>query len=148
MTLADWRLQQMVEASGWPLAPELLNPGRDYCAPAGHGLVPLHWACAQGKDGLVKYMIGQGANVLSETPDGHSMLALAVQSGSFQTVMLLIEQLKAQAAPLPGADLRERLVATFTHGHPNQKNRLQQTLKDWARIRKRTTDYSPYTASS
>jgi len=133
---ADWKLQQMVKASGWPLAPELLYPGNDFCAPAGNGLVPLHWACAHGKDGLVKHMIAQGANVLSETPDGQSMLALAVQSGSFQTVMLLIDQLKALAAPLPHAELKERLVKTFGNGHPNQKNRLQQTLKDWERIRK------------
>ena len=83
----------MVKASGWPLAPELLYPGNDFCSPAGNGLVPLHWACAHGKDGLVKHMIAQGANVLSETPDGQGMLALAVQSGSFQTVMLLIDQL-------------------------------------------------------
>ena len=74
--------------------------------------------------------------MLSETPDGQGMLALAVQSGSFQTVMLLIDQLKALAAPLPNAELKERLVKTFGNGHPNQKNRLQQTLKDWERIRK------------
>ena len=136
MTVADWKLQQMVKASGWPLGPELLKPGTDFCAPAGNGLVPLHWACVHGKDGLVKHMIAQDANVLSMTAAGHSMLALAVQSGSFQTVMLLIDQLKALAAPLPSADLKERLLKTFGNGHPNQKNRLQQTLKDWERIRK------------
>lgn len=133
---ADWKLQQMVKASGWPLAPKLLYPGSDFGAPAGNDLVPLHWACAHGKDGLVKYMIAQGANVLSETPDGQGMLALAVQSGSFQTVMLLIDQLKALAAPLPNAELKERLVKTFANGHPNQKNRLQQSLKGWERISK------------
>ena len=131
---ADWKLQQMIKASGWPLDPERLLPGNDFCAAAGSSLVPLHWACEHGKDGLVKYMIAQGANVLSQTPGGQSMLALAVQSGSFQTVMLLIEQLKALAAPLPNAVLKERLVTTFAKGHPNQKNRLQQTLKDWDRI--------------
>ena len=32
--------QQMIKASGWPLAPELLEPGADFHAPAEGGLVP------------------------------------------------------------------------------------------------------------
>jgi len=134
--MTDWRLQQMIKASGWPLPPELLHPGSDFCAPAGDGVVPLHWACAHGKDGLVKYMVTEGANVLDVTADGRSMLALAMQSGSFQTVMLLIDRLKALAAPAPTAEFRQQLLKAFSTGHPNQKNRLQQTLKDWDRIQK------------
>lgn len=132
----DWQRQQMIKASGWPLSADLLSPGRDFGAPADNGIVPLHWACQHGKDGLVKYMIAEGADVLARTATGPSPLALAVQSGSFQTVMLLIDRLKALAAPLPNAELRQRLVQTFGHGHPNQKNRLHQTLKDWERIQK------------
>lgn len=141
MTALDWKLQQMIKASGWPLASECLSPGHDFCAPVEGDLVPLHWACAHGKDGLVKYMIAQGADVQRMTADGQSTLTLAAQSGSFQTVMLLIDQLKAVSAPLPSAELKERLVKQFAQGHPNQKNRLQQTLKDWERIRrKRSAD--------
>lgn len=136
-TMTDWKLQQMIKASGWPLAPELLSPGVNFCASVDGGdVVPLHWACEQGRDGLVKYMIAHGADVLDLTKDGQSMLSLAVRSGSFQTVMLLIDRLKAMAAPLPDATVRQELVKAFGHGHPNQKNRLQQTLKDWERIQK------------
>lgn len=134
--MTDWKLQQMIKASGWPLAPELLSPGTNFCAPVVGDVVPFHWACEQGRDGLVKYMIAQGADVLDLTKDGQTMLSLAVRSGSFQTVMLLIDRLKALVAPLPGANVRQELEKAFGHGHPNQKNRLQQTLKDWERIQK------------
>ena len=49
-----WALQQAIKAAGWPLAPELLAPGADFLAPLDGGLVPLHWACAGGKHGLVR----------------------------------------------------------------------------------------------
>ena len=62
--MTDWKLQQMIKASGWPLAAEHLAPGADFNARLGGGLVPLHWACAAGKAGVVQHMLDHGANVL------------------------------------------------------------------------------------
>ena len=135
--MTDWKTQQMIKASDWPLAPELLAPGADFNARLAGGLVPLHWACQQGKAGLVKYMIEQGANLLDRTENGRSLLELAVDSESFQVVMMVIDQLKLLAAPPPGEALRKRLTHVFRNGHVNARNRLQQTLKDWDRIGKK-----------
>lgn len=135
--MTDWKTQQMIKASAWPLAPDLLAPDADFQAELEGGLVPLHWACQQGKDGLVKYMIEHGANVQDHTRSGQSMLELAIGSKSFQTVMLLIDRLKAEAAEAPDEAQRKRLTQAFSAGHPNLKNRLQQTLKDWDRIKKK-----------
>ena len=99
--MTDWKTQQMIKASDWPLAPELLAPGADFNARLAGGLVPLHWACQQGKAGLVKYMIEQGADVLDRAENGRSLLELAVDSESFQVVMLVIDRLKLLAAPPP-----------------------------------------------
>jgi ankyrin repeat protein len=137
--MIDWKTRQMIKASGWPLSPDLLAPGADFNAPVEGGLVPLHWACQQGKDGLVRYMIEHGANVQDQTGSGQGMLELAARSRSFQTVMMLIEQLKSVAAPLPDDSLKQLLTQTFSEGHPNSRNRLQQTLKDWDRIRKKSS---------
>ena len=136
--MTDWKTQQMIKASDWPLAPELLAPGADFNARLAGGLVPLHWACQQGKAGLVKYMIEQGANLLDRTENGRSLLELAVDSESFQVVMMVIDQLKLRAAPAPDEALRKRLTHVFRNGHVNARNRLQQTLKDWDRISKKT----------
>lgn len=127
----------MIKASGWPLAPELLAPGADFNARLDGGLVPLHWACLGGKAGVVKHMIEHGANVLDAAADGQTPLTMALQSGSFQVVMLVIHQLKALAAPPPDEALRKRLTDTFSQGHTDAKNRLLQTLKDWDRIAKK-----------
>jgi len=135
--MSDWKIQQMIKASDWPLAPELLAPGADFNARLAGGLVPLHWACQQGKAGLVKYMIEQGANLLDRTENGRSLLELAVDSESFQVVMMVIDQLKLLAAPAPDETLRKRLTHVFRNGHVNARNRLQQTLKDWDRIGKK-----------
>jgi ankyrin repeat protein len=132
--MSDWKIQQMIKASEWPLAPELLAPGADFNARLADGLVPLHWACQQGKAGLVKYMIEQGANMLDRTEKGRGLLELATDSESFQVVMLVIDQLKLLAAPAPDEALRKRLTHVFRAGHPNSRNRLQQTFKDWDRI--------------
>lgn len=132
--MTSWQLQQMIKASGWPLAPELLAPGADFNARLDGGLVPLHWACEQGKPGLVKHMIEHGANVLDAADNGDTPLAIALRSGSFQVVMLLIDRHKALAAPAPDEALRQRLIDTFSQGHTDAKNRLLQTLKDWGRI--------------
>lgn len=129
--MSDWKHQQMIKASGWPLAAEVFAPGADFNAPLEGGLVPLHWACAGGKAGLVQFMIEHGSDVQGRTGNGQSMLDLAIRSGSFQVVMMLIERLKATAAPAPDEALKLRLNAAFGSGHVNARNRLQQTLKDW-----------------
>jgi ankyrin repeat protein len=130
----DWKLLQMIKASGWPLAPELLAIDADFNARLEGGLVPLHWACSQGKAGVVKHMIQHGANVQDADGDGQPPLTMALNAGSFQVVMLVIDQLKALAAPPPDLALRARLTATFSKGHTDARNRLTQTLKDWDRI--------------
>lgn len=134
--MSDWKHQQMIKASAWPLAAELLAPAADFAARLEGGLVPLHWACREGKAGVVKFMIEHGANVHDLTDDGKSMLELAIPSKSFQTVMLLIDRLKATGAPSPDEALKKRLNNAFRDGHPDAKNRLQQTLRDWERIAK------------
>ena len=140
----DWKFQQMIKASGWPLAPELLASSANFNVRLADGLVPLHWACAQGKAGLVKYMTQHGANVQDFDDEGQTPLILALNSGSFQVVMLLIDQLKALAAPPPDLALRQRLTESFSKGHADARNRMVQTLKDWDRIaRKAATAPAP-----
>ena len=70
----DWKLQQMIKACDWPLDPELLAIGANFNARLDGGLVPLHWACAQGKAGLVKHMLQHGADVQDTTDDGQTPL--------------------------------------------------------------------------
>ena len=135
--MTDWKLQQMIKASGWPLPAEHLAPGADFNARLDGGLVPLHWACAAGKQGLVQHMLDHGANVLDAVADGQTPLTLAVESGSFQVVMLVIDRLKALGAPPPDTALRERMTRTFGERHTDAKNRLLQTLRDWDQRAKR-----------
>jgi ankyrin repeat protein len=135
--MIDWKLLQMVKACGWPLAPELLASDANFNAPLEGGLVPLHWACAQGKAGLVKHMMLHGANVQDTDDDGLTPLTMALNSGSFQTVMLVIDRLKVLAAPPPDLALRSRLTESFNKGHTDAKNRMIQTLRDWDRIAKK-----------
>lgn len=134
--MSDWKHQQMIKASGWPLAPECLAADADFHARLDGGLVPLHWACREGKAGVLRHMIEHGANVHDLTEEGQGMLALALASGHFQTVMLVIDRLKSTGAPKPDAALRERLTATFSQGHTDARNRLQQALRDWDRLAK------------
>ena len=129
----DWKLLQMIKACGWPLAPELLASGANFNARLD-GLVPLHWACAQGKAGLVKHMLVHGADVQDADEVGHTPLTMALASGSFQVVMLVIDRLKALAAPPPDLALRTLLTESFSKAHADARNRLVQTLKDWDRI--------------
>lgn len=133
----DWKLLQMIKACGWPLDPELLASGANFNARLEGGLVPLHWACAQGKAGLVKHMTEHGANVQDADDDGQTPLTMALNSGSFQVVMLVIDRLKALAAPPPDEALRKRLTESFSKSHTDARNRLVQTLKDWDRIAKK-----------
>lgn len=135
--MTPWQLQQMIKASGWPLAAEHLAPGADFNARLEGELVPLHWACAGGKTGVVKHMIEHGANVLDAAADGQTPLTMAVGAGSFQVVMLVIDQLKALGAPPPDEALRRRLAETFGQSHTDAKNRLLQTLRDWDRLAKK-----------
>jgi hypothetical protein len=130
----DWKMLQMIKASGWALAPELLAIGADFNARLEGGLVPMHWACKEGKAGLVKHMIQHGADVQDADGDGQTPLTMALDSGSFQVVMLVIDQLKTLAAPPPDLALRTRLTESFSKGHADARNRMVQTLKDWDRI--------------
>jgi uncharacterized protein len=134
--MTPWQLQQMIKASGWPLAAEHLAPGADFNARLEGGLVPLHWAIAGGKPGVVKHMLEHGANVLDAAADGQMPLTMALASGSFQVVMLVIDKLKALGAPPPDEALRRRLIDSVGKSHTDAKNRMQQTLKDWDRIAK------------
>ena len=134
--MSDWKLQQMIKASGWPLAPECLAADADFNTRLDGGLVPLHWACREGKAGMLRHMIEHGANVHDHTEGGQTMLELALASGHFQTVMLLIDQLKLTGAPRPDDALRLRLTAAFSQGHTDARNRLQQALRDWDRLAK------------
>lgn len=127
----------MIKAAGWPLAAEHLAPGADFNARLEGGLVPLHWACAAGKAGVVQHMLDHGADVLDAAADGQTPLTLAVDSGSFQVVMLVMDRLKAVGAPPPDAALREHLAKTFGERHTDAKNRLLQALRDWDRIAKK-----------
>lgn len=134
--MSDWKTQQMIKASGWPLAPELLAaPHADFNARLEGGLVPFHWACREGKAGLVKHMIEHGANVFDVAEsDGRAPLAMAVGSGSFQTVMLVMDRLKVQGAPPPDEAMRRWVTNTFSKAHADARNRLLQALKDWERL--------------
>lgn len=132
--MSDWKTQQMIKASGWPEAPDALAIGANFNQATASGLVPLHWACQHGKAGLVRHMIAHGANVADVSADGKSMLALALDAQDFQTLMLLIDQLKATGAPPPDEATQERMTQSFRGSHPDSRNRILQTLRDWERI--------------
>lgn len=132
--MSDWKTQQMINASGWPEAPEALAIGTNFNQATASGRVPLHWACEHGKTGLVRYMIAHGANVADVTADGKSMLELALNAQDFQSLMMLIDQLKATGAPPPSEAIKARLTQSFRGGHPDSHNRILQTLRDWERI--------------
>jgi len=132
----DWKTRQMIKASGWPLDPDTLAPGTNFNAPQADGLVPLHWATQGGKPGLLEHLLAHGADVNAQPPGGHGLLAWALASTNYQTVMLLIDRLKATGAPPPDEALQKRLTQAFARSHTNAKNRLQQTLRDWQRISK------------
>ena len=74
--MTDWKLEQMIKAAGWPLAAEHLAPGANFNARLDGGLVPLHWACAAGKAGVVQHMLDHGADVLDTAADGQTPLTL------------------------------------------------------------------------
>lgn len=132
----DWKTQQMIKASGWPLAPELLAPGNDFSVPLEGGLVPLLWAIAGGKTGPLQHMLEHGADLKGHALGSEGLLALALQSANYQTLMTVIDQLKANGSPPPGEALKQQLTHTFRASHTNARNRLQQTLRDWERISK------------
>lgn len=132
----DWKMRQMLKASGWPLGPDTLGPGTDFNAPQAHGLVPLHWAVQGGKSGLLEYLLAHGADVNAQPPGGHGLLAWALASKNYQSVMLLIDRLKATGAPPPDEALQQRLIQAFASSHTNAKNRMQQTLRNWQRVSK------------
>ena len=137
--MTDWKTLQMIKASGWPQVAEALAPGTNFNQATEGGLVPLHWACQHGKTGLVRHMIAHGADVSDITPDGKSMLVLALDAQDYQTVMLLIDRLKATGAPPPSEAIKTRLTQSFGDSHPNSRNRMLQTLRDWERIARKNS---------
>ena len=139
----NWKFLQMIKASGWPRDPVLLANGANFNARQGDGLVPLHWACAHGKAGLVKHMIENDADLQDSDDEGQTPLTMALNSGSFQVVMLVMDRLKSLGAPRPDLALRQRLIECFSKGHADARNRLMQSLKDWDRIaRKAGVEYA------
>ena len=136
--MSDWKIQQMIKTSGWPEAPEALAIGANFNQATASGLVSLHWACEHGKTGLVRHMIAHGANVADVSADGKSMLELALNAHDFQSLMLLIGQLKATGAPPPGEKIKTRLIQAFRGSHPDSRNRMLQTLRDWERIARKS----------
>ena len=136
--MIDWKTLQMIKASGWPEAPEALAAGANFSQATASGLVPLHWACQHGKMGLVRHMIAHGANVADVSAEGKSMLALALNAQDFQTLMLLIDQLKVTGVPPPDEATKERLTQSFRGSHPDSRNRILQTLRDWERIARKS----------
>lgn len=132
--MSDWKTQQMIKASGWPEAPEALATGSDFNQATASGLVPLHWACEHGKPGLVRHMIAHGANLADVAADGKTMLELALNAQDFHTLMLVIDQLKVTGAPPPSEATKTRLIQSFRGSHPDSRNRVLQTLRDWERI--------------
>lgn len=137
--MSDWQVQQMIKASGWPLDPVGLAAGTDFNAPQAGGLIPLTWACEKGKAGLLRHLLGLGANPLVHPLGAQGLLALVVRSADYQAVMLLIDHLKAAGVPAPDEALKKQLVHTFRASHTNARNRMQQTLKDWDRLTKMST---------
>ena len=79
-------------------------------------------------------MIAHGANVADVAADGKSMLELALNAQDFHTLMLLIDQLKVTGAPPPSEATKARLIQSFHGSHPDSRNRVLQTLRDWERI--------------
>ena len=136
--MSDGTIQQRLTASGWPEAPEALAIGANFNQATASGLVSLHWACEHGKTGLVRHMIAHGANVADVSADGKSMLELALNAHDFQSLMLLIGQLKATGAPPPGEKIKTRLIQAFRGSHPDSRNRMLQTLRDWERIARKS----------
>lgn len=138
--MTDWKQQQMIKASGWPLDPVGLAAGTDFNAAQQGGLIPLTWACEHGKAGLLRHLLSLGANPQANPLGAQALLALVVRSADYQAIMLLIDHLKAAGEPPPDEALRNHLIDIFRTHHTNAKNRLQQTLKDWDRLHKGALD--------
>jgi hypothetical protein len=138
--MTDWKQQQMIKASGWPLDPVGLAVGTDFNAAQQGGLIPLTWACEHGKAGLLRHLLSLGANPQANPLGAQALLALVVRSADYQAIMLVIDHLKAAGEPPPDEALRNHLIDIFRTHHTNAKNRLQQTLKDWDRLHKGAQD--------
>jgi ankyrin repeat protein len=83
-------LNQAAKAGNIDRETKSRNAGGEVNGVGMHGMTPLMSACAGGHPAVVKYLIGQGADV-----DGHndsdSALMWAIQSGNADTVKVLIE---------------------------------------------------------
>ncbi|XP_071794591.1 DNA-binding protein RFXANK-like [Asterias amurensis] len=55
------------------------------------GRTPLMWACAHRQTDIVKYLLGNEADVMRESDEGETALAYASSSGCLEIVRLLLE---------------------------------------------------------
>ena len=69
-----------------PLTTESLNE-RDS---GGGGRAPIHWACQEGHDDVIKHLIDAGADVESVSDDQFRPLRIAVAEGHLMVVRLLV----------------------------------------------------------
>lgn len=68
-----------------------------------NGQTPLMTAAYQGKSALVKYLLSRGAQVNAVKQDGWSVLLIAIDGGSSETVKLLLEAGADPQSKLRGA---------------------------------------------
>lgn len=72
---------------------------------------PLIYAATGGHDGVIRYLLAEGANVDGASPNGTTALMMAVREGKFSTVELLLE----------------------ARADPNRRNDHGMTASDFAR---------------
>ena len=63
------------------------------------GWTPLHYACAKGQLSVAQFLIANGANPNSRSPNGSTPLMMAAQSGNEELIKFLLDN---------GADIRIR----------------------------------------
>jgi len=56
----------------------------------GKGWTPLIYASTGGHDDLVRWLLGEGADINAQSPNGTTALMMAVREGKYSTALLLI----------------------------------------------------------
>ncbi len=69
------------------------------------GWTPLHYACAKGQLQVAQFLVSNGANVNSRSPNGSTPLMMAAQSGNEELIKYLLDN---------GADIRMRNANGFS----------------------------------
>ena len=77
----------------------------------GKGWTPLIYAATGGHDELVRWLLGEGADINAASPNGTTALMMAVREGKYSTAILLIAR---------GADV-------------NRRNQDGASALDWAK---------------